>query len=87
MASEMERRKFVFDITVRHWQRGLLANVFRSWVQFVAVRRQRMSKFSIMFKRFWGGDKEKLAAMFKNWREWVNKRQRLRMKKEMRKAA
>ena len=23
MAAEMERRKFVFDITVRHWQRGL----------------------------------------------------------------
>jgi len=39
-----------------------------------------------MFKRFWGGDKERKQVSFKKWRDWVARRQRQRMKREMKKA-
>ena len=70
---EMERRKLMFNSTVRAWQHGMLLNAFAAWKKYVVIRKVQIKKVFNLFRRFWGAG-DKCWWFFNLWQIFVYRR-------------
>ena len=82
MMKEIERRKGVFNSTIRRWQQGFLANAFLAWKQYAFLESRQRLKLEGMLKHLLVDEKAYLRELFLRWHTVARTRVRARLEQE-----
>lgn len=79
MMKEIERRKGVFNSTIRRWQQGFLANAFRAWKQYAIMGAAQRKKLDDMLKHMVVDEQAYLRELFQRWYAFARARVRAQL--------